>query len=636
MDGPYDLKWLRASLNDESILESDSGIIAAAAAHGGGGGPPLSPAQRQYLLRLITAIREGRALASSYNTVLLAVLVLFTIRHWVGRYRKARRGVNRKAAEDTDRCPSSSSSSSSTIQGTSTPPDAVKDLDIDVELVPLLDPSRKTRPRSLTGTVAAWVAYQPPPIPVVNRQPPSNGTSLVVLAFWGLNAFYQLYHMPLQPEYSFAFADRAALVFIVNLPLLYLLAAKNQPLRLLTGRSYESLNILHRRVGELLCFAAFVHFSGMMLYQLALCPDWFRKRTLAQFLAEPLVLLGLGAFTSYELLYFTSLGSFRQRWYELFLASHVVLQTAALAFLWLHFRTSRPYVTTALAIFLIDRIVWRLCANATRIDARLTVLPDGDTLILSANWDIPAKSQRSRWWSRLRPRSLVRGWRPTDHVFLTVPALGRTHALQTHPFTIASAAPAQDDTHAWFNLLIRAHSGFTQDLLHHAMRHSSIAARVEGPYGSSETLATLRSADEVVLVAGGSGIAVAFPAAWSLVMDDKNRATPVGGTTPAAKRVHLLWIMHSDEHRHWIPSHLLDDLVAAGLDLVVPTPTALAGRPDVATIVGDWLDGARVHKRHAAVTVSGPDGLNRLVRNTAARKRAEGVSVDIEVEKFGW
>lgn len=635
MDGPYDLKWLRATLKASFVdTESDPGFVTAAAGHGGGGGPPLSPAQRAYLLRLITAIREGRALATSYNKFLLAILVLLTIRHWAGRYNKARRRAKRQAkvattSEDAD--PSPSSSSSSTLEGTSTPPDAAKDLDIDVELVPLLDPSRKpaARRRSIPGTIRSWLAYQPPPIPIINRQLPSNSTTLLVLAFYGLNAFYQLYHMPLQPEYSFAFADRAAIIFIVNLPLLYLLAAKNQPLRLLTGRSYESLNILHRRVGELLCLAAFVHFAGMMLYQLVLCPEWFRKRTLLQFLGEPLVLLGLGAFASYELLYFTSLGSFRQRWYELFLASHVVLQVAALAFLWLHYHTSRPFVTASLAIFLIDRIVWRWCANTAIVQARLTVLPDGDTLMLSANWDIPSIKS---WWSRLRPKSVTHGWRPTDHVFLSVPALGRSHALQAHPFTIASAAPAGDDTHAWFNLLIRSHSGFTQDLLHHAMRHNSVGARVEGPYGSSQALDTLHAADEVILVAGGSGIAVVFPAAWALLMD---RAASAASATPT-KRVHLLWIMHSEEHRHWVPSHLLDDLVAAGLDLVIPPATAVAGRPDVDAVVGNWLDDAGRNTREVAVMVSGPDGLNRQVRNTAARRKAGGVRVNIEVEKFGW
>ncbi|KAJ8108655.1 hypothetical protein ONZ43_g6359 [Nemania bipapillata] len=184
--------------------------------------------------------------------------------------------------------------------------------------------------------------YQPPPIPFINRTLPSNGTSLFVIGYFGLNVFIHLFKLPFESRHFFVFADRAGYAFVVNLPLLYLLAAKNQPLKLLTGRSYEALNIYHRRVGEVMCFEALVHFAAMVFWRLFLEPEWLATESLWHYFTHPLILLGIGAFISYELLYFTSLGSFRQRWYELFLASHVLLQIAALAFLWLHFHTSRP------------------------------------------------------------------------------------------------------------------------------------------------------------------------------------------------------------------------------------------------------------------------------------------------------
>lgn len=49
---------------------------------------------------------------------------------------------------------------------------------------------------------------------------------------------------------------------MANLPLLYLLAAKNQPLKLLTEYSYEALNVFHHRLGELLCLEAMIHAVG--------------------------------------------------------------------------------------------------------------------------------------------------------------------------------------------------------------------------------------------------------------------------------------------------------------------------------------------------------------------------------------
>lgn len=640
-----------------------------------GGGPtrPTDPDQLAYFIRLVTAIRDGRRITTTYNIVVLFIITLLAIRYWSG---KARAWKKRERQTDViqpyagtvpeagDANPSSrSSSSSSTLEGTATPPKGTKDdtthAERDIERMPLLPrgPLRISRKpsKSVRNLISAWLMYQPRPIPVVNKILPSNGTSLFILAFFVLNVFYHLYRVPLQPEYFFAFADRAGCIFIVNLPLLYLLAAKNQPLKLLAGCSYESLNIFHRRLGELLCIEAAVHSAGMLAFQLWLAPDWLLDETIWEFLRHRIILLGIGAFVSYELLYLTSLASFRQRWYELFLASHVFLHAAALILLWFHHSASRPYVAVSLAIFALDRIVWRLIIKSTVVNADLTVPPDGDTILLSANWDFfprPPVKQSNRWsslvhclgWTRGNVRE---GWKPNDHVFLTVPALGRTHALQTHPFTIASAAPvpsSEGAAHAWFSLLIRAQSGFTTDLLHYAHRHRSVLARLDGPYGSSHALHTLDTADDVILVAGGSGIAVAFPLVWALLMDDNTKVT--NGPFPSqvdsvmtrvpSRRVHLLWIVHSHEHRHWLPSALLDDLVSAGLDLVIPGPTAVDGRPNVGGYVAEWIFDSTSRERDVGVLVSGPDGLNRVVRNTCAGALARGADVRLVVEKFGW
>jgi hypothetical protein len=68
-----------------------------------------------------------------------------------------------------------------------------------------------------------------------------------------------------------------------------------------------------------------------------------------------------------------------------------------------------------------------------------------------------------------------------------------------------------------------------------------------------------------------------------------------------------------------------------GLEVVMPPPTAVAGRPDVCSVVDKWAGNGR-----AAVVVSGPDGLVRDVRNTCAGLLKKGVDVKLQVEKFGW
>ncbi|KAK0733772.1 ferric reductase like transmembrane component-domain-containing protein [Lasiosphaeria miniovina] len=672
-----------------------------------GGGDPLDdPENVEYLRRLTEAIYQSRAVAASYNIAVLAVILVFAVLHWRETRSDARKwrsrlldtsrntalcsaGSTAARTADGDASPSPSSSSlsaSSSVRGMATPTGAAKEDEnsiVDLERLPLLTHNqtasgtrRLTWPRAgaAARTVSSWLARQPPPLPVVNKTLPSNGTSVFVAAWVALVVFFHFFLLPLRWDFFFIFADRAGFVFIVNLPLLYLLAAKNQPLRWLTGFSYEALNIFHRRVGELLCFEALVHFVGMLVWFFFLEADWLKAtKTPREYFTHPLILLGIGAFSSYELIFFTSLATFRQRWYELFLASHIVLQVAALVFLWFHFYTSRPYVALSLVIFLVDRLVWRFGLKRVGMTADLNIFEDGETFLVSANWDIPPLSgfegsaRSSRWWQSplFRQSSIVNGWRPTDHVFLSVPVLGRSHALQAHPFTIASAAPGvqsaaseteTESPHAWLCLLVRAHDGFTADLLRYAQTHTRVDVKLDGPYGSYHALAMLRASHCAILVAGGSGIAVTFPLVWALLHDDdeardtaqtdddldrygdgKTR-TRRGGAAGKSKqqRVHLLWVTNARSHRSWIPQQQLDELVERGLDLVVPEPSGEAGRPDVAGCVTSWIDNAAADGREVGVVASGPDGLNRTVRNVCADASGAGLPVRVAVEKFGW
>ena len=138
---------------------------------------------------------------------------------------------------------------------------------------------------------------------LVNRALPTNNVSLVVLAFIGFNIFYNLYNIPFDVKYLFVFADRAGLAFVANLPLLYLLAAKNKPIKWLTGYSYEPLNIFYCRLGGHIYFEAFLHFAGMLIAWYGLLRHL--GLTPIRFLLGKPVLLGLFTFITNELIYFT-------------------------------------------------------------------------------------------------------------------------------------------------------------------------------------------------------------------------------------------------------------------------------------------------------------------------------------------
>jgi len=85
----------------------------------------------------------------------------------------------------------------------------------------------------------------------------------------------------------------------------------------------------------------------------------------------------------------------------------------------------------------------------------------------------------------------------------------------------------------------------------------------------------------------------------------------------------------------------LDELKAMGLHVCVPGPTSMAGRADAAALVRDMIhrlteQGNLPDDPRVGVVVSGPDGMNRAVRNTCASLAWQGWDVDVAVEKYGW
>ena len=543
--------------------------------------------------------------------------------------------------ESVSRGSSSSLSSSSTLREDFRPQyqDSGARLDEQSLLLPKASDARAF-PRTWTviSRTRAWLVYQPRPIPIINKTLPSNGTTLMVLAFLGLQIFYTFFQTSLSLSMLFVFADRASLVFVANLPLLYLFAAKNQPIKLLTGYSYESLNIFHRRLGEVMCLLALLHSAGMIgMWYTILQPEGI---PLLKFLLEKMILLGLGAFVAYEMLYFTSLGSFRQRWYELFLGVHVVLQVAALVLVWFHHRRSRWYVGVALAIFLIDRLVYRIAIKPTTVRASLEVQDDMRTVVLRA--PIPSQKKHKQAKSILGA-GITAGWKATEHVFLTVPSLARKHIIQAHPFTIASKAPTTHDKEANLELIIRAQDGFSGDLVRYAQYHNTVSVRLDGPYGSQSAVQMLQNSNHAVIVAGGSGIAVAWPLVWSLIDQFPSEDLEPSISPATRKPILFIWITRDRSHISWLGQERLAELRANGVTVMTPPPTSEYGHPDTAGVIGEWIDdavssggGGRGGGSKIGVVVSGPDGLNRAVRNVCSSLLRDGRDVSVEVEKFGW
>ncbi|OAP63403.1 hypothetical protein AYL99_02630 [Fonsecaea erecta] len=478
--------------------------------------------QSEHIRKIITAILWHRKFILTYYAwIIVAVAVTGTLRFYkraAPRHKRRDRNDQRLNNHGFTAPSSSSSSSSGTLTGTSTPMQKEDGLDNE-EVKPLLSESRpdsRRRP-ALLDRLKSFLMFQPRPVPALTSPSntlPDNATTLAVTFFLAVNLFYLFYRVPLSLPWIFILADRAGLLFVVNLPVLYFLAAKNnQPIKYLTGCSYEGLNILHRRLGEWMTCFAVIHMCGMLtVWYTILRPFGF---SMLRFLSSKVVFLGLCAVMSYYVIYLTSVGWFRQLYYEAFLVVHIIVQFTALVFLFFHYPTARPYVSAAFAVWAIDRLLWRMTLSSRKFIATLEAAPDGHTVLVHC--EIPLDHRRSSFFGI--QTSLHHGWRASQHVFLTIPSMGFKYRFQAHPFTVASPAPPENTAaiKSWpLQLTIRAIDGFSRSLLHYARHHQHCEIVLDGPYGSTSALAAANLADRVLFVAGGSGIAVTYPLSWAI------------------------------------------------------------------------------------------------------------------------
>jgi NAD(P)H-flavin reductase len=82
-------------------------------------------------------------------------------------------------------------------------------------------------------------------------------------------------------------------------------------------------------------------------------------------------------------------------------------------------------------------------------------------------------------------------------------------------------------TSSSLEIVIAAYDGFTSDLHKYAKKHpgASLRASVDGPYGTTPNLA--KSADKVILIAGGSGATYTFGVALEMLknLGDSTKTT---------------------------------------------------------------------------------------------------------------
>jgi predicted ferric reductase len=392
---------------------------------------------------------------------------------------------------------------------------------------------------------------------------PSVGTIILVLAHLILVTVLCLYDLDLNYFLNFQYVGyRTGFVSMAQLPLIFLLAGKNNLIGCVTGMSYERLNWLHRWVSRSLLLTTTLH----MAY-------WFRSwAPYGGYIGEMVTTdtttkHGVIAWGILAWIVFSSFAPIRGWSYEIFVLQHVLSMIALIVAIYLHTPPScHGWIWAPVAIYAFDRLARAFFAVYTNLSifhpkqqgaaektsklwscqAVMTALPDNNTRVIIANPPI--------------------SWQPGQHVFLSCQSIA---PLQNHPFTIASL-PSDGK----LEFLVKAHRGGTKRMFAHATKaHLSlpsihdpvpaggktVSVSIDGPYGR---MRPLRQFDSVILFAGSTGATFTVPHLRDIVRQWRNQdATSTSGflTTPdvaATRHIRFVWVVKSRAQICWFAEQL--------------------------------------------------------------------------------
>ncbi len=372
---------------------------------------------------------------------------------------------------------------------------------------------------------------------------PPLGTILVLLAYFAFILALEFVNndIPGGQHYT-ALGVRAGWLAVAQVPLLILLAGKNNLIGLFTGVSYERLNVFHRWVARGLLLLATLHF-GYQSYGWNECGlmqmEWSTDTCPPTGMAAYAILLWLNLST---------LAPFRNFSYEFFVIQHIITFFGFIIAIMIHLPStalySRVYIYIPIALYLVDRIIRSVRWSANNIrPGRTTVIPvDGGVT------KVTIKNSR------------VKRWTPGTHVLLSIPKFG---FAQSHPATIASTPNSHNGD---LIFLLKSHKGFTKRIClpitkeEAASSQATYTAFIDGPYGGSQ--ADFGSFDTVLLVAGSTGVTFTL----SILLDLAHRVTrqklPV-------RRLEFVWMVKSSSCKSWVSEEFqaaFDKLHAVGIE----------------------------------------------------------------------
>lgn len=488
---------------------------------------------------------------------------------------------------------------------------------------------------------------------------PTRGQALFIAYIWIINVVLSAigyvvvepmswYGSPQQQLVAYI-GNRVGILSFVNLALAVLFSSRNNLLLFFTSWSHSTFLLVHRWIAVICMLQACLHSAIYLQFYLdpltgegAFAEEsvldywvWGIVGTLALVLLIPLSILPL-----------------REKVYELFLGSHVVLSILAMigCLLHIYYRYElqwgyQTWVFVALGIWGFDRFVarpLRLLRNG--VGRAYVTAVDEDYLLLQVP-GVEARGQAYLYFPALT-------WRVWENHPFSVAAMV-TSVLPSGPPTIANSdngVPEEESEKSGKGdlvtsstarvpralkapgmvVLIRRRGGLTTQLLKHAKAGGGIPVLVEGSYGPEISVVQSPSPKQsldypnLICIAGGVGITGILP--W---LDHKHSLLGSHGRTK------LFWGVRTEP------------LVRAVMDLVedihyengkqtwgkAEVSISIGKRFDIPNVLKGELDGAH---GGTLVVVCGPPGLADDVRAAVTKLGRNGAVVRLMEESFSW
>lgn len=361
-----------------------------------------------------------------------------------------------------------------------------------------------------------------------------------------------------------ALGVRAGWLSVAQMPLLILLINKINVIAVLTGASYERLNVLHRWSSRIMLLLAIMHF-GYQSYGWQQFPGLMQL----EWATDDCPTTGIAAFAILLWMNLSTLAPARYWSYEFFLIQHIITFFGFVVAVVYHLPStalgSRVYIFIPIALYLVDRIIRSVLwawTNLCRSRATMVQLGGGVTKITISN-------------------NAIKTWRAGSHVLLSIPRFG---VMQSHPATILSSPQSHGGALVF---LLKSHKGFTLRIMEGANSSETALlpqgkeetdsernvqvvspqhlALLDGPYGGSQS--DMAAFDSICLLAGSTGVTFTL----SLLQNLADRASSCGKRLPV-QRIHFVWCVRGSEQATWVSGELEEahrKLQAAGIDVTI-------------------------------------------------------------------